>query len=113
MAKASDNFILQPVFSKRSMTSSVRVITGNTLVIGALKKATSVQYEDKIPILGDIPWVGRLFRSQGSKEQRKAIIIMVKAEVVDPGGKELYTPNTPAPETPEGGAGLPALSAVE
>ena len=38
MTKASDNFILQPVFSKRSMTSSVRVITGNTLVIGALKK---------------------------------------------------------------------------
>lgn len=70
-------------------------------MIGALKKATSVQYEDKIPILGDIPWVGRLFRSQGSKEQRKAIIIMVKAEVVDPGGKELYTPNTPAPETPK------------
>ncbi|MCD8061333.1 MAG: tetratricopeptide repeat protein [Akkermansiaceae bacterium] len=113
MTKASDNFILQPVFSRRSMTSSVRVITGNTLVIGALKKATSVQYEDKIPILGDIPWVGRLFRSQGSKEQRKAIIIMVKAEVVDPGGKELYTPNTPVPETPGGGAGLPALSAVE
>lgn len=26
---------------------------------------------------------------------------MVKAEVVDPGGKELYTPNTPAPETPK------------
>ena len=91
MTKASDNFILQPVFSKRSMTSSVRVLTGNTLVIGALKKATSIQYEDKIPVLGDIPWVGRLFRSQGSKEQRKAIIIMVKAEVVDPGGKELYT----------------------
>lgn len=38
MTKASDNFILQPVFSKRSMTSSVRVLTGNTLVIGALKK---------------------------------------------------------------------------
>ena len=113
MTKASDNFILQPVFSKRSMTSSVRVLTGNTLVIGALKKATSIQYEDKIPVLGDIPWVGRLFRSQGSKEQRKAIIIMVKAEVVDPGGKELYTPNTPVPETPEGGPDLPALSAVE
>ena len=32
---------------------------------------------------------------KGPKEQRKAIIIMVKAEVVDPGGKELYTPNTP------------------
>ena len=84
----------------------------DTLVIGALKKSTSITYEDKIPILGDIPWVGRLFRSKGSKEERKAIIIMVKAEVVDPGGKQLYTPGTAVPdeEAPAGLAPLPALS---
>lgn len=95
MVKASDNFILQPVFSTRRLTAPVRIATGSTLVIGALKKSTSITYEDKIPILGDIPWVGRLFRSKGSKEERKAIIIMVKAEVVDPGGKQLYTPAPP------------------
>lgn len=112
MVKASDNFILQPVFSTRRLTAPVRIATGNTLVIGALKKSTSITYEDKIPILGDIPWVGRLFRSKGSKEERKAIIIMVKAEVVDPGGKHLYTPGTSAPdeEAPAGLAPLPALS---
>lgn len=112
MVKASDNFILQPVFSTRRLTAPVRIATGSTLVIGALKKSTSITYEDKIPILGDIPWVGRLFRSQGSKEQRKAIIIMVKAEIVDPGGKQLYTPETSVPDTdaPSGLAPLPALS---
>ena len=112
MVKASDNFILQPVFSTRRLTAPVRIATGSTLVIGALKKSTSITYEDKIPILGDIPWVGRLFRSQGSKEERKAIIIMVKAEVVDPGGKQLYTPSTSVPDTdaPVGPAPLPALS---
>ena len=94
------------------LTAPVRIATGNTLVIGALKKSTSITYEDKIPVLGDIPWVGRLFRSKGSKEQRKAIIIMVKAEVVDPGGKKLYTPDTSIPdeEVPAGDASLPALS---
>lgn len=112
MVKASDNFILQPVFSTRRLTAPVRIATGSTLVIGALKKSTSITYEDKIPILGDIPWVGRLFRSKGSKEERKAIIIMVKAEVVDPGGKQLYTPGTAFPdeEAPAGLAPLPALS---
>ena len=112
MVKTSDNFILQPVFSTRRLTAPVRIATGNTLVIGALKKSTSITYEDKIPVLGDIPWVGRLFRSKGSKEQRKAIIIMVKAEVVDPGGKKLYTPDTSIPdeEVPAGDASLPALS---
>ena len=113
MVKTSDNFILQPVFSTRRLTAPVRIATGNTLVIGALKKSTSITYEDKIPVLGDIPWVGRLFRSKGSKEQRKAII--VKAEVVDPGGKKLYTPDTSIPdeEVPAGDASLPALSNVQ
>lgn len=112
MVKTSDNFILQPVFSTRRLTAPVRIATGNTLVIGTLKKSTSITYEDKIPILGDIPWVGRLFRSKGSKEQRKAIIIMVKAEVVDPGGKQLYTPGSSVPdgEAPAGSASLPSLS---
>lgn len=112
MVKASDNFILQPVFSTRRLTAPVRIATGSTLVIGSLKKSTSITYEDKIPILGDIPWVGRLFRSKGAKEQRKAIIIMVKAEVVDPGGKQLYTPSTSVPDgdAPAGVAPLPALS---
>ncbi|WP_302015956.1 hypothetical protein, partial [uncultured Akkermansia sp.] len=52
------------------------------------------------------------FHSAGSKEERKAIIIMVKAEVVDPGGKQLYTPSTSVPDTdaPAGPAPLPALS---
>lgn len=112
MVKTSDNFILQPVFSTRRLSAPVRIATGNTLVIGTLKKSTSVSYEDKIPILGDIPWVGRLFRSKGSKEQRKAIIIMVKAEVVDPGGKKLYTPGSSVPdgEAPAESAHLPSLS---
>lgn len=55
MTKASDNFILQPVFSKRSMTSSVRVITGNTLVIGALKKLPPSNMRTKFPFWGISP----------------------------------------------------------
>ena len=66
----------------------------------------------KFPFWGIFPGWRRLFRSKGSKEQRKAIIIMVKAEVVDPGGKKLYTPDTSIPdeEVPAGDASLPALS---
>lgn len=112
MAQVSDNLILQPVFSKRHITAPVRVSTGNTLVIGALKKSTSVEYEDKIPVLGDIPWVGRLFRSKGNKEQRKAIIIMVKAEIVDPGGKQLYTPPAPSSNMAAEELSLPPVGAA-
>lgn len=94
MVKVSDNFILQPVFNTRRITAPVRLATGSTMVIGSLKKASTIKYEDKIPVLGDIPWIGRLFRSEGKKQERKVLIIMVKAEIVDPAGKEIYTPPT-------------------
>ena len=81
MVKTSDNFILQPVFSTRRLTAPVRIATGNTLVIGALKKSTSITYEDKIPVLGDIPWVGRLFRSKGSKSLVLAFFVFVQRAI--------------------------------
>ncbi len=94
MIKLNDNLILQPVFSVKRVTSPITIATGTTMVIGSLKKHTIEDYEDKIPILGDIPWIGRLFRSKGTKDQRKIILIMVKAEIVDPTGKQLYTPTS-------------------
>ncbi len=94
MVKLSDNLILQPVFSVKRITSPITIATGTTMVIGSLKKHTIEDYEDKIPILGDIPWIGRLFRSKGTKDHRKIILIMVKAEIVDPTGKQLYTPTS-------------------
>ncbi len=99
MIKLSDNLILQPVFSVKRITAPVTVATGHTLVIGSLKKHSIEDYEDKIPILGDIPWVGRLFRSEGRKEERKIIIIMVKANIIDPSGKQIFTPNAASSST--------------
>ena len=84
----SKNSILQPIFNTRGLTVPVSVTSGSTVVLGGLQKASTVEFEDKVPMLGDIPLVGRLFRSSGKQVERKVLMIMVKAEVVDPGGKE-------------------------
>lgn len=84
----SKNAILQPIFNTRGLTVPVSVTSGSTVVLGGLQKASTVEFEDKVPMLGDIPLVGRLFRSSGKQVERKVLMIMVKAEVVDPGGKE-------------------------
>ena len=43
--------------------------------------------EDKTPILGDIPYAGRLFRTEAEETFNEAIIISVTAELIDPTGK--------------------------
>jgi general secretion pathway protein D len=42
--------------------------------------------EDKVPILGDIPLLGRAFRSKGESSQKRNLLIFVTATLVDPGG---------------------------
>jgi general secretion pathway protein D len=55
--------INQPVFSTRQVTTSVSVYDGQTVVIGGLVREDVQKTEDKTPSIGDIPLVGRLFRT--------------------------------------------------
>src|SRR5213079_1978621 len=57
------NVINQPVFSTRKVTTSVSVYDGQTVVLGGLMREDVQKTEDKVPILGDIPLVGRAFRT--------------------------------------------------
>jgi general secretion pathway protein D len=81
------NAILQPVFSVKKVDSSVVVADGATIVIGGLLKDTVTKLEDKTPILGSIPMLGRLFKSEGVKHNSTAILFFVNVELVDPTGK--------------------------
>src|SRR6266699_282237 len=53
------NVINQPVFSTRKVTTSVSVADGQTVVLGGLMREDVKKTEDKVPIIGDIPLVGR------------------------------------------------------
>jgi general secretion pathway protein D len=44
---------------------------------------------DKIPVLGDIPLIGFLFRSQSERSIKKNLLIFVSAKLVDPAGKAI------------------------
>ena len=45
--------------------------------------------EDKIPFLGDIPFVGRLFRSRSEWSNKRNLLIFVTARLVDPRGRQI------------------------
>ena len=85
----SDNHIYQPVFKRRMVHSNVEVANGGVLVIGGMLEARVVRYEDKVPVLGDLPLVGRLFRSEGESTERRALLIFAKVDVIDPSGRNV------------------------
>jgi general secretion pathway protein D len=83
------NVINQPVFSTRKVTTSVSVWDGQTVVLGGLIREDVQKTEDRTPIIGDIPLVGRLFRTNVDQHIKRNLIIFVTARLVNPAGAPL------------------------
>ena len=88
----------QPIFSVRDISTKVTIWDGATLVMGGLTREEVKKVNDKVPFFGDIPLVGRLFRSKGESSQKRNLLIFVTANLVSPGGspKRQNLKNTPA-----------------
>lgn len=76
----------QPVFSVREISTKVTVWDGATLVMGGLTREEVKKVNDKVPVLGDVPFVGRLFQSKGESSSKRNLLIFVTANLVSPGG---------------------------
>ena len=83
----SPNRILMPVFSKHSIASSVHVADGATIVLGGLMQDRIQNVNDKVPVFGNIPLVGRLFESKVDQKTSTAVIFLVNVKLVDPTGQ--------------------------
>ena len=81
------NRILMPIFSKQSVSTNVRVADGATIAIGGLISDTIQNVEDRVPVLGSIPIVGRLFQSTAKQPTSTAILFLVNVEIMDPTGR--------------------------
>jgi general secretion pathway protein D len=76
----------QPIFSTREINTRVTVWDGATLVMGGLTREEVRRVNDKVPLLGDIPFIGRAFRSKGESSQKRNLLVFVTANLVSPGG---------------------------
>ena len=79
--------IPQPIFASRNATTSIVIWDGQTIVMGGLINELITRFDDKIPFLGDIPLLGRLFRSKGESSKKRNLLIFVTARIVDPAGQ--------------------------
>ena len=68
---------------ERSAKGVVRLKDGQTLFMGGLSKKNKSKSGRKIPILGDIPFVGRLFRHKGTNEEERELMVFLTPHVLN------------------------------
>jgi general secretion pathway protein D len=79
----------QPFFHSRRLRTSLLIYNGATVVMGGMITELRNSVDDKIPFLGDIPVIGRLFRSKYDHSEKRNLLIFVTARLVDPAGRPL------------------------
>ncbi|MFM1550417.1 MAG: type II secretion system protein GspD [Lentisphaeria bacterium] len=72
---------------ENSLTTTASVNSGRTIVLGGMITAQSSTTVSKIPLLGDMPVLGKLFRKFDTNESPDHLLIFVKAIIVDPDGR--------------------------
>lgn len=73
-----------PAFVTRRAKTEINVRSGETIVISGLTDLNAAKSADKFPLLGDIPVLGRLFRSDNFRANRTDLVIFVTPRVVTP-----------------------------
>ena len=108
----------QPFFKERSIETKISVYSGATVVMGGLITEERKSMEDKIPFLGDIPYLGRFFRSRSEWSDKRNLLLFVTARLVDPSGRQKTVGRSEdtvavAPAAPVASAPTPAPAAAE
>ena len=80
-----------PKFTVRQVVTTVNVWDNQTVVLGGLITSTANGTKDKVPIIGDLPLLGRLFQSQSKNTTKNNLMIFVTATIVDPAGSRVHT----------------------
>ncbi|MBN3909887.1 MAG: AMIN domain-containing protein [Nostoc sp. NMS1] len=86
--------------SERSLNSgSIRLRDGQTLILSGIIQDSDRTTVSKIPILGDLPLIGSLFRSTNRQNQRNEVIVLLTPQIMDDTENSSYGYNyTPSPE---------------
>jgi type II secretory pathway component GspD/PulD (secretin) len=80
-----------PDTTSNEINTTVTVPDGSTIILGGLLKLNQSKGGTKVPILGDIPLVGGLFRSTSNSDLQRHMYVFVKAEIIRPDDKELVS----------------------
>nr|WP_217906313.1 type II secretion system secretin GspD [Vibrio sp. JPW-9-11-11] len=72
-------------FAKRQLNTSVMVEDGQMIVLGGLIDERALESESKVPLLGDIPYLGHLFKSTSTQVEKKNLMVFIKPTIIRDG----------------------------
>ena len=72
-----------PPIDTRSVETTVRVDDGETVVLGGIFESEKTESQDKTPVLGDLPAIGRLFRRDVNQETKRELLLFVTPNILD------------------------------
>ena len=70
------------ITDKTEIKTSALIKDGQVLVIGGLMSETETDTRSQIPILGDIPWAGKLFRSSSKRKEKQNLMVFIKPTIL-------------------------------
>ncbi|MDA0696589.1 MAG: type IV pilus secretin PilQ family protein [Proteobacteria bacterium] len=73
----------QLTISKNSIDTNVLVDNGETVVLGGIFEQENISSQTKVPFLGDIPYIGRLFRRDLKTDNKRELLIFVTPRIVN------------------------------
>ena len=71
-----------PIVNQREANTSVSVLDGNTVVLGGIIRNSVTATINKVPILGDIPFLGQFFRSTNKEDQKTELLIFLQPHII-------------------------------
>ncbi|MGN6648752.1 type II secretion system secretin GspD [Trinickia sp.] len=71
-----------PTFNIRSIQSTVLADNGEIIVLGGLMQDNYQVSNSKVPLLGDIPWIGQLFRSETKQRQKTNLMVFLRPVII-------------------------------
>ncbi len=74
----------QPVVDRREADTKLLIGNGRTVVLGGLRKKEATKQVNKIPVLGDLPLAGPLFRFKGEDTINSELLVFITPQIVDP-----------------------------
>ena len=78
---------MTPITSTRNAVTTVYLKNNHSLVIGGLKSVSQFESESKVPLLGDIPLLGMLFRSTSTTRQETSVAFQITPRIVEDRGQ--------------------------
>lgn len=79
----SVNAFLPPAINTKKVTTKILVENGGTVVIGGIFERNEANVVNKVPLLGDIPYVGHVFRNTAKRDDKRELLVFVTPRILN------------------------------